>query len=104
MQIYIYSKVRVFNLVLCDFVVACVAAELHQSQDKIRRVEVHLTTANGLKSDGDTCCVVRIYTDYLAEVTVKDVEEDSYAAVSRALVRVKRIFERKLEYRNIIGY
>ena len=71
---------------------------LSRLRDSVRRVEIHLADENGPKGGVDKRCLVRIKSDGFSEIVIKDVENDLYVAVDRALSRAKRSLLRRIGY------
>lgn len=63
----------------------------------IRKIEVFIADENGPKGGVDKTCVVKIKTDERAELVVKDLEDDLYVAVARALARAKQSLSRRIQ-------
>ncbi|MGH1486786.1 MAG: HPF/RaiA family ribosome-associated protein [Cellvibrionaceae bacterium] len=63
----------------------------------ITKIVVSVADENGPKGGVDKTCTVRIKTDQLSELIVKDTETDIYVAVGRAIARSKQSLTRHLQ-------
>lgn len=65
----------------------------------IKCVVVRLSDTNGPRGGNDKCCRIQVVVPGQADVVVKDVESDLYAAIDRATDRVSRTVARRLDRR-----
>lgn len=61
----------------------------------IRKVEVYVADENGPKGGVDKTCVIKIKLDQSNEIVVKDVQDDLYIAIQRAVTRAKQALTKK---------
>ena len=97
MQIFIRTKGFQLTNAIENHISSRIHLILSRFSDVIRKVEVFVSDENGPRGGIDKSCVVRIKTDQRLDLVVKDLEDDLYIAVTRALARAKQSLTRHLQ-------
>jgi ribosome-associated translation inhibitor RaiA len=66
-------------------------------RDKIRRVDIYLSDANGPKGGEDRVCKIQLKPDRLAPIVVQETATDLYEAISICCHRSKRAASRRFD-------
>jgi len=69
---------------------------LSRFQDRLARINVHLSDVNGPRGGVDKLCQLRLCVQGLPQIVVKDTEADLYIAVDRAAERAGRLLRCQL--------
>lgn len=67
------------------------------ASDEVKTVMVRFSDINGPRGGHDKCCTIQIPIAGQRDVVIKDIEDDLYVAIDRAVGRVERTLARKLE-------
>lgn len=84
------------NLSLLESVQEAVLHTLGRFEERITRVEVHLSDVNAQKGGRDTRCVVEARLRGLKPITVDDLSRDIDSAVRAAVGKMERALETRL--------
>ncbi len=69
---------------------------LNRFQDRLGRINVHLSDVNGPRGGVDKLCQLRLCVQGLPQIVVRDTEADLYIAVDRATERAGRLLRSQL--------
>lgn len=97
MQILIHSNSFDMTDSLSAHIKSRIKSTLARFNGLIRTIVVSVVNENGSKGRFDKTCTIRIRTDQLSELVVRDTESDVYAAVGRAVARSKHALTRHLQ-------
>jgi len=97
MQILIHSNGFDMTDSLSAHIKSRVKSTLARFNGLIRTIVVSVVDENGPKGGVDKTCTVRIKTDELSELVVRNTESDAYAAVGRAVARSKHALTKQLQ-------
>ena len=74
-----------------------------RSTKQIRYVQVRLSDINGPRGGRDKCCQIQVVLNHLADVVIKDTEDDFYKAIDCAADRAGHTLARRLARQLILS-
>lgn len=104
MHIHIQAQGFALTDGLREYVERRLQFALGWADDRLRRISVGLSDANGLHGSENTCCRIHIDFPGVPDIVIEDTEADVYAAIDRAASRAGRSvahgLDRLREYRH----
>ncbi len=97
MQIDIQSRGFSLTDALVNYSEQRLIFSMSHFSDHINKVVVRLSDINGPRGGKDKCCHLRLIIAGLPNIVVKDTEINMYAAIDRAMDRIRRAVARRLD-------